>query len=62
MSEFVVEVCRGQVRKREIVQTVLRERDVLRDAAVEGSVIGQDKQRKLNVALLGVCYVNCRRP
>jgi hypothetical protein len=43
MSEFVVEVCRGQVRKREIVQTVLRAGDVLKDPDVDGSVIVEEK-------------------
>ena len=41
MSECVVEVCRGQVRKGEIVQTVLRLRDVLKGPDVDGSVIVQ---------------------
>jgi hypothetical protein len=43
LSEFVVEVCRGQVRKRETVQTVLRARYVLKDPDVDGSVIVQEK-------------------
>jgi len=55
LSEFVVEVCRGQVGKREVVQAVLRARGVLKDTAVDGSVIVQDKQRKVNVARLGLC-------
>ena len=42
--------------------TVLRARGILKDAAVDGSVIVQDEERQLNVALSGVCYVNFRRP
>lgn len=43
MSEFVVEVCRGQVRKIEIVQTVLKARYGLKDPDVDGSVIVREK-------------------
>jgi hypothetical protein len=43
LSEFGVEVCRGQVRKGEIVQTVLRARDVLKDPDVDGSLVVQEK-------------------
>ena len=36
-------MCRGKVRERETVQTVLRERDVLKDPDVDGSVIIEEK-------------------
>ena len=38
-TEFVVEVCRGNVRKRGTVHTVLRERDVLKDPGVEDVIV-----------------------